>query len=73
MQREKREPLSDSTKIIEHSIIESLESDQLASAKAHHYSRRHLLGAERIVLSLLRLYVLFMMGVVAYQVWTGTR
>lgn len=53
------------------SLIASLEPDQLTAVKAH-YSRREIGRGEWIILWLLRLYVLFMMGVVVYQVWTGT-
>jgi hypothetical protein len=50
-------------------VLSSLEHDQLVKAKKHPIARRHLKGAELIVLWALRLYLLFMMAVVAYQVW----
>jgi len=51
--------------------LASLEHDQLVGAKKHHIPRRHLKGPELAVLWSLRLYLLFMMSVVAYQVWTA--
>lgn len=50
-------------------VLSSLEHDQLVRAKKHHIARRHLKGAELAVLWALRVYVLFMMAVVVYQVW----
>ncbi len=50
-------------------VLSSLEHDQLVKAKKHPISRRHLKGPELLVLWSLRLYLLFMMVVVAYQVW----
>jgi hypothetical protein len=50
-------------------VLSSLEPDQLVSAKKHHIPRRHLKGPELLILWSLRLYLLFMMAVVAYQVW----
>lgn len=54
-------------------VIASLEPEQLSSAKAHHYSRRKLGRVESALLWLLRIYVLFMMATVAYQVFGGAR
>jgi hypothetical protein len=54
-------------------VMASLEPDQLVSAKKRHIPRRLLKGPELIVLWSLRLYLLFMMAVVAYQVWTASR
>jgi hypothetical protein len=54
-------------------VITSLEPEQLSSAKAHHYSRRKLGRMESALLWLLRIYVLFMMATVAYQVFGGAR
>lgn len=45
-----------------------LERDQLATAKSRKYGRRLLKGSEVFVLWALRLYLLFMLVVVAYQV-----
>jgi hypothetical protein len=50
-------------------VLSSLEHDQLANAKKHPIPRRHLKGPELVVLWALRLYLIFMTGVVAYQVW----
>jgi len=50
-------------------VLSSLEHDQLARAKKHFIPRRRLKGPELLVLWALRLYLLFMMVVVAYQVW----
>jgi hypothetical protein len=52
-------------------VLSSLEHDQLARAKKHLIPRRHLKGPELIVLWALRIYLLFMMAVVVYQVWTA--
>ena len=54
-------------------VLSSLEHDQLARAKKHFIPRRHLKGRELLVLWALRLYLLFMMAVVGYQVWTAAR
>jgi hypothetical protein len=50
-------------------VLSSLEHDQLVRAKKHFIPRRHLKGPELIVLWSLRIYLLFMMAVVVYQVW----
>jgi hypothetical protein len=50
-------------------VLSSLEHDQLVKAKKHPIPRRHLKGPELVILWGLRLYLLFMMAVVAYQVW----
>jgi len=52
-------------------VLSSLEHDQLARAKKHHIPRRILKGPELAVLWGLRIYLLFMMAVVVYQVWTA--
>ncbi len=53
--------------------LSSLEHDQLANAKKHPIPRRHLKGPELLVLWSLRIYLLFMITVVAYQVWIAAR
>lgn len=53
--------------------LSSLEHDQLANAKKNPIPRRHLKGPELLVLWSLRIYLLFMMTVVAYQVWLAAR
>ena len=52
-------------------VLSSLERDQLAEAKKQHFPRRKLKGSELVVLWSLRIYLLFMIAVVLYQVWTG--
>ena len=54
-------------------VLSLLEHDQLARAKKHLIPRRHLKGPELVVLWALRLYLLFMMAVVGYQVWVTAR
>jgi len=54
-------------------VLSSLEHDQLALAKKHFIPRRHLKGPELVVLWALRIYLLFMMAVVGYQVWVAVR
>jgi len=51
-------------------VMQSLEAGQLSSARAKHYPRRPLKRSEAILFWGLRIYLLFMMGVVIYQVWT---
>ena len=54
-------------------VLSMLEHDQLAKAKKHFIPRRHLKGPELVVLWGLRLYLLFMMAVVGYQVWLAAK
>lgn len=54
-------------------VLSSLEHDQLVRAKKHFIPRRQLKGPELAVLWGLRIYLLFMMAVVIYQVWTAAR
>jgi hypothetical protein len=54
-------------------VLASLEPDQLAAVTRHHLPRRRLTRAQMLIFWSLRLYLLFMMAVVIYQVWTGQR
>jgi len=54
-------------------VLSTLEPDQLAEAKKQRVPRRRLKGRELLILWCLRAYLLFMVAVVIYQVWTGTR
>jgi len=68
----KHSPATDDSDIS--SVAAALEPDQLISEKVkHHFPRRRLTPTEMAVFWALRLYLVLMVGVVAYQVWTGTR
>jgi len=54
-------------------VLSSLEHDQLVKAKKHPIPRRRLKGPELAILWSLRIYLIFMMTVVAYQVWLAAR
>ena len=54
-------------------VLASLEPEQLAGLKKHLIPRRHLNGSERFVMWSLRIYLLFMIVVVVYQVLTSVR
>jgi hypothetical protein len=51
--------------------VSSLERDQLTEVKKQHFPRRKLKGSELVVLWSLRIYLLFMVAVVLYEVCTG--
>jgi hypothetical protein len=56
------------------SVITALEADQIVSTKEHHHCpRRRLTRTEMLLFWGLRIYLVFMVGVVIYQVWTGAR
>jgi hypothetical protein len=54
-------------------VLSSLEPDQLAALKKQPIPRRHLRRFEKYLLWSLRIYVLFMIAVVVYQVLAGAR
>jgi hypothetical protein len=54
-------------------VLSTLEHDQLVKAKKNPIPRRHLRGPQLAILWALRLYVFFMMIVVAYQFWIAAR
>jgi hypothetical protein len=56
------------------SVVTALEPDQIISAKEHHHCpRRQLTRTEMVLFWALRIYLIFMVGVVVYQIWTGVR
>jgi hypothetical protein len=56
------------------SVMTALEPDQIISTKEHHHCpRRRLTRTETILFWALRIYLVFMVGVVVYQIWTGVR
>jgi len=53
-------------------VLNSLERDQLAGLKKQDIPQRRLSGSTKILLWSLRIYLLFMMAVVLYQVLHAT-
>ena len=54
-------------------VLASLEPEQLAGLKKHLIPRRRLNGTEKFVMWSLRIYLLFMIVVFVYQVFTSVR
>ena len=54
-------------------VRDTLEADQLSASKARHYPRRQLKRSEKLLFWALRIYLLFMLGIVLYQVLTTSR
>ena len=52
-------------------VLSSLEREQLAGLKKDVIPRRRLGGVEKLLIWSLRIYLIFMMVVVLYQVWIG--
>jgi len=69
-ERHEHEPLTSSDQEL---VLSSLERDQLAAAKKQPLPRRKLRGFEKFIFWSLRIYVLFMIAVVLYQVLAGAR
>ena len=56
------------------SVMTALEPDQIIFAKEHHHCpRRELTRTEMILFWALRIYLVFMVGVVVYQILTAVR
>ena len=54
-------------------VTSVLEHDQLSQASKRPVPRRNLQATQLAILWLLRIYLLFMIAVVLYQVWLGLR
>ncbi len=63
----------DTTNAEQDLVTHVLEQDQLSQAKKRPVPRKHLRGPELLVLWSLRVYVLFMIAVVVYQVMVSMR
>ncbi len=54
-------------------VLLNLEQEQLAEVRSRRLGRRHLRPYELALMWLLRVYLLFMVGVVIYQVYLAAR
>ena len=55
-------------------VMTALEPDQIVFTKEHHHCpQRRLTRKEMLLFWGLRIYLVFMIGVVVYQIWTGVR
>jgi hypothetical protein len=52
--------------------LSSLEPAQLTEAKKHHFPKRTLRVSQKLILWSLRIYLLFMIAVVVYQILSGS-
>ena len=71
MAEEKRIHALKNSSLEEELVLSSLESGQFTEAKKHRFPRRALRMSQTLILWSLRIYLLFMMAVVIYQVWSS--
>ena len=66
-----KEPNTEPTTSQDSFVTAVLEPDQLSEAHKKPIPRRQLRGPVLLVVWLMRIYLLFMIAVVVYQVWSG--